>query len=148
MKEQTVMASNLAEQLNAHIEQIVAYYGIVVIERAGASPRADRVCIEDGKVRRIIIRPIRGRSSYFTALHELGHHLTPRPTRRLDQEVVAWRWALDNAIVEPTRGVWKMIARCLESYVARAERWQSMKLPAADHDFWQLLKQAQLASAL
>ena len=59
---------------------------------------------------------------------------------------MAWRWALDHAIVEPTPGVWKMIARCLDSYVQRAERRASMKLPASDHDFWKLLNQAKAAT--
>ena len=62
--------------------------------------------------------------------------------RSLDQEVLAWQWALDHAIVEPTPDVWAMIARCLEGYVARAERWQSMKQPPADHDYWLLLERA------
>ncbi len=133
---------SLAERLSAHITQLAADHAILVIEKPGASARAERIRVDAKTVRRIIVRPIRGRSSYFTALHELGHHLAPRPRRRLEQEVVAWRWALDNAIVEPTRGVWQKIARCLDSYVARAKRWRSMKLPPEDHDFWRLLSQA------
>ena len=135
---------SLVTSLQNHVDELIAYHGIIVIEKQGASARADAVRVEGERVKRIIIRPIRGRSTYFTALHELGHHLAPRPPRRLEQEVVAWRWALDNATIEPTRGVWKLIARCLESYIARAERWASMKLPASDHDFWRLLEQARL----
>jgi hypothetical protein len=134
---------SLAERLNAHIDEVVRYHGIIVIERQGAHARAQRVKVDGGRVNRIVIRPIKGRSTYFTALHEIGHHVAPRPGRRLEQEVVAWRWALENAIVEPTPGIWKMIARCLQSYVERANRWASMKLPSRDHDFWALLHEAE-----
>lgn len=141
------VSGGIVARMQAHVDEIVAYHAIIVIEKAGASARADRVRVAGQKVQRIIIRPIRGRSSYYTALHELGHHLAKRPARRLDQEVVAWRWALENAIVPPTPGVWKLIARCLDSYVKRAERWASMKLPDDDHDFWVLLRESKERAA-
>lgn len=134
---------SLADRLNAHVEELVRHHGIVLVEKQGASARAEKLRVDGQRVKRIVIRPVKGRSSYFTALHELGHHLERQPVRRLEQEVVSWRWALDNAIVEPTPGVWKMIARCLNSYVQRAERWASMKLPPAEHDFWALLREAE-----
>src|SRR5689334_11935592 len=132
----------LAQKLQAHVEQIALHNAVVIVTKAGASERADKLKVDGQSVKRIVIRPVRGRVSYFIALHELGHHLERRPVRRLEQEVVAWRWALDQATVEPTRGVWKMIARCLDSYVARAERWASMKLPPEGHDFWRLRAEA------
>lgn len=125
------------EELQQHLDSILAEYLIVVTYKPGASARANR------RARRITIRPVKGRSTYFTALHEIGHIVGSNPTRRLEQEVAAWRWALNAAAVEPTPGVWKTIHRCLSSYVARAERWANMKLPAADHDFWRLLHESE-----
>jgi hypothetical protein len=88
------------------------------------------------------VRPVRGRSTYYTALHEIGHIVGVNARRRLEQEVLAWQWALKHAIVPPTPGVWAMIARRLENYAGRARRWRSMKLPPADRDCWILLGRA------
>lgn len=129
--------TTIAGTLQEHVDQLLAAHGVAVEYKPGASARAYR------RSRRIVLRPIKGRSTYFTAMHELGHILGPNPPRRLEQEVAAWRWALDNATVEPSPGVWKMIHRCLSNYVKRAERWDSMKLPDHDHDFWTLLDQSE-----
>lgn len=134
--------TDLPTKLEGHIERVALHNAIVIVQKVGAHERADKLKVEGESVRRIIIKPVKGRVSYFVALHELGHHLAPRPKTRLEQEVVAWRWALDNCVELPTPGVWKMIARCLDSYEARAERWLSMKLPPADHDFWTLKAEA------
>lgn len=130
------MSSRLALRLRAHVDQLASEHMLNVTYLEGASPRAQR------RERRVWLRPVRGRSTYYTALHEIGHVVGVNARRRLEQEVLAWQWALDHAIVPPTPGVWAHIARCLEGYVERAERWASMKLPPADHDFWLLLERA------
>ena len=137
--------AELLDRLQAHVDELVQHHGIAVVEKAGASPRAGRMRVDGARVGRIVIRPIRGRNTYFTALHEIGHLVAVGGLAsglRLEQEVIAWRWALDNAIEQPTPGVWKKIARCLGHYVDRAERWANMKLPAPEHDFWALLAEA------
>lgn len=83
----------------------------------------------------IHVPPIRSQRGYFTALHELGHVLGPQPRTRLAKEAAAWQWALAHAIEEPTEGTLRMIARCLDSYQAWAERrggGQGCPTPADD----------------
>lgn len=126
----------LNKALEAHVIKIAGANQITITIKPFASARAYRAS------RHMVIRPIRGRTTYFVALHEIGHICGKNPRRRLEQEVTAWRWALDNAIVDPTPGVWKHIARALETYVTRAERRKDMLLPSEDHDFWRLLEGA------
>lgn len=126
----------LSERLGRDIVDAAAKHDIVLTVGPNVSECADR------SGREVWIRPVRGRVSYFVALHEIGHVVGRNPKLRLEQEVVAWRWALEHSIVEPTLGVWRMIHRCLSAYVARAERWKSMKLPEPNHDFWGLLGEA------
>jgi hypothetical protein len=103
-----------AARLAEHVQRLADEHG-VTIEHQGRG-------IGYRKQRRITVPPVRGRASYFVALHELGHVVGPNPRRRLDQETAAWQWALDHALDDPTPAVARMIARCLRSYRARAER--------------------------
>lgn len=104
----------VAARLHEHVAQIAAEHGVTIKHQGGG--------IAYRRERRITTPPVRGRATYFTALHELGHVLGPNPRRRLDQEVAAWRWALEHALEPPTPAVAAGIARCLRSYRARAER--------------------------
>jgi len=81
---------------------------------------------------------------YFVALHELGHVLMPKQSgkTRLEQEAAAWEWALQTCMMEPTPAVWAHVLRCLDSYIGRATRWKSMKIPRSEHVFWTLYNRA------
>lgn len=103
-----------ADRLAAHVRHLADEHEVTVVHQGRG--------IAYRKERRVTIPEVRGRSSYFVALHELGHVVGPNPRRRLDQEVAAWRWALDHALDDPTPAVARMIGRCLRSYRSRAER--------------------------
>lgn len=105
--------SAVAERLAAHVEALAAEHR-VTIEHRGSG-------IAYRRARLVTIPPVRGRATYFTALHEIGHIAGPNPRRRLDQEVAAWRWALEHALEDPTPAVARGIVRDLRSYRRRAE---------------------------
>jgi hypothetical protein len=69
--------------------------------------------------RRVLIAPTSGVRTYFVALHEIGHCVVgvDKSQPIAPQEVDAWRWALDNAIEEPTQGVRRMIFKALWHYM-------------------------------
>lgn len=56
--------------------------------------------------------------SYFTALHELGHHADPDwgKNPKLDRETYAWRWAISQSLIEPGPEVWASILEALQTY--------------------------------
>jgi hypothetical protein len=81
----------LTDQLREHVEALLFEHMIDAQYGEGFSPRAAR------RGRRVWLRPVRGRVSYYDALHELGHVVGVNARRRLDQEVLAWQWALENA---------------------------------------------------
>lgn len=112
--------SERAESLRAHALGLAEKHGIEVVYRGhGIAYRKDR---------RVTIPEIRGQVSYLVALHEIGHIvIRPEPPLRLQQEAAAWRWALDNSIVEPTLATWRSIFRSLEGYRQRQMRWASIK---------------------
>lgn len=130
-----------AARLAEHIRALAAAHHVVVDEQPGARGRAWR------HRREIRVAPVRGVTSYFVALHELGHLVgRGRSGRRLEQETTAWRWALDEAIVPPTPGVRRAIFRRLWSYVtwarARQHRAHSRPvIPPPEHPLWGLLEQ-------
>ncbi len=126
-----------AAQMSSHVVELARDHGIAVELYKGtgrAWPGA----------RRISIREIRGPSSYFTALHELGHLVgAGRSAPKLEAEANAWAWALELARRPPTPGVRRMIARSLRSYLEGGRRGyglrQGMTEPKAGHIFWSLL---------
>jgi hypothetical protein len=92
----------------------------------------------------IRIPPVRGQVTYFVALHEIGHLVGPgRSGPRLEKEAAAWRWALANAIVEPTQASRRSMGRRLRSYVRWAELRQYRRrrplIPPQQSAFWRLL---------
>lgn len=105
---------SLSDRLAEHVAVLAAENDVEIVHRGRG--------IAYRKKRLVTIPEVRGRSTYYTALHELGHVVGPNPRRRLDQEMAAWRWAIDHAIVAPTPGVVRTIVGCLQSYRARAER--------------------------
>jgi hypothetical protein len=133
------MAEAKARQVEAmrdHVQALAREHGIHVEIYKGAG-RA-----YPGE-RRIQIQPVAGVSSYFTALHEIGHVVgRGRSARKLDAEANAWQFALDNANRLPTPTVRRMIAKSLRSYLAAGRRdsglRQGMIEPPAGHVFWKL----------
>jgi hypothetical protein len=130
--------TRLAERLEAHVHELAAAHGVeVVYQGRGIGYRRSR---------RVTVPPIRGRTTYLTALHELGHVLGPNPRLRLEQEVAAWEWALDCAIVSPTRANYLSVLRSLESYRQRAQRRRGMVTPLAFLDYLERIRALALLS--
>ncbi len=135
-----------ADTLERHIDELCARHGI---RRRDGSGRAVLIRVRrgDGRIERrleIRIPAVRGQVSYFVALHEIGHLVGEgRSGRRLEQEAAAWRFALREALVEPTDATRRRLGRRLRSYVTWAERRARRRIPphippAAD-PFWELL---------
>lgn len=131
-----------AAALDRHVDELCALHGIVRLD--GTRGRAE-VHRRNGR-RTIAIRipPVRGQVTYFVALHEIGHLVGPgRSGARLDKEAAAWRFALREALVEPTDACRRRIGKRLRSYVTWAELRQHRRrppvLPPADASFWTLL---------
>lgn len=93
-----------------------------------------------------------GIARYFTALHEIGHVVTAWDGCRdqvVEMELAAWRWALANAITEPSRGVRRDIyARLINYAIAEGRKHHAMPvgekpdrtaIPSPDNGFWQFL---------
>lgn len=90
----------------------------------------------------IRIPAIRGQVSYFVALHELGHILGHGSGLvRLEEEALAWRWALANTEEQPTVATYRAIKRRLASYMGRALRRSNMTLPGAGSEFHRLMSE-------
>jgi hypothetical protein len=87
------MVSSNLDEMWSHIETLGQQHGIKIDTRvdrpvdAFAVPWARTVCIP----------PLRSGIGYATALHEIGHLLTPQDLSELESERVAWQWAKANA---------------------------------------------------
>lgn len=81
-------------------------------------------------------------TSYFVALHEIGHFCIKGKLPMLEEEYQAWYWALGKARFKPDKYTWNMIAVSLRAYLLKAKRDQRIKLPEASHPFWSLLNEA------
>jgi hypothetical protein len=130
-------SSVMTIKMRQHVEELAAAEGVWVVFYSGGGRAFKRG-------QEIRIREIRGPSTYFTALHELGHLVGPgRSARKLEAEANAWVYALAVAIRPPTPGVRTMIARCLQSYLDAGRRRNSVRSgmiePPAEHPFWDLL---------
>jgi hypothetical protein len=100
-------------RLAKHIEQICEAHKITIIY----SPHRN-----DGSaqryLRQIMISPVRSHLSYATALHELGHLLGSHQDPTLPsmvQEVDAWNWAKNNALMW-TPAMHRDMMKALRSY--------------------------------
>jgi len=89
------------------------------------------------KKKLIKIPNIKGDVSYSIALHELGHLLGKRSGRRLDKEVQAWEWAIENAI-EWTDAMNEHMKKCLRSYLSWCQRRRGAWIPPNEHRAWKM----------
>jgi hypothetical protein len=132
--------------LDLHIDDLCARHGIRRVDGRGRAV-VIRVRHRDGRTeRRLEIRvpPVRGQVTYFVALHEIGHLVgAGRSGRRLESEAAAWRFALTQALVDPTDSTRRRIGKRLRSYVTwaelRARRRTPPFVPPANDPFWDLL---------
>ena len=130
------------EALDRHVDELCARHGILRL--SGSRGRAE-VHRRNGR-RTIAIRipAVRGQVTYFVALHEIGHLVGPgRSGTRLEKEAAAWRFALHEALVEPTDACRRRIGKRLRSYVTWAELRQHRRrppvVPPRVSCFWPLL---------
>jgi hypothetical protein len=128
--------------LDAHVDELCDLHSVERLN--GGRGRAIRRGGCGEVTLQIRIPPVRGQVTYFVALHEIGHLIGPgRSGPRLEQEAAAWRWALANAIVEPTQASRRSMGRRLRSYVRWAELRQHRRrrpaIPAQQSAFWRLL---------
>ena len=78
-------------------------------------------------------------TTYLLALHELGHLASVEgwgKVVRLQEEADAWRWALEQSLIDPPAEAWAYVAWALRSY-ARDRRYK--RTP----DFDRLLEEAE-----
>ena len=120
----------------AHFEKAAEQYQVKVIYYTGSGRAFPRE-------RKVMVRPVRGPSTYFAAMHELGHIVGPgRSGHKLEREAMAWNWAFGAAIRKPTKTVRHHVAKCLRSYLYAGRRRsglrQGMIEPPEHHVFWQL----------
>lgn len=125
-----------AGQMATHIETLCIEHGIELRFYKGGG-RAWK------KPRRIDIRPVKGVTTYFVALHEIGHIVgRGRSARKLEVEANAWAWALSHAVRPPTVRVCNSIGEALRSYLYAGRRnrglRQGMIEPPEGHCFWEL----------
>jgi hypothetical protein len=134
------------QTLDRHVDDLCERHGIRRVRGRGRAV-VIRVRHRDGtRTRRLEIRvpPVRGQVSYFVALHEIGHLVGEgRSGRRLEREEAAWRFALAEALVEPTDTTRRRIGARLRSYATwaelRAGRRNPPYLPPPGAPFWRLL---------
>ena len=94
-----------------------------------------------GEAAVVTLPPVKGQMTYFVALHELGHVLSPgnRYMRQLEREADAWRWAFANSEEEPTQATLRGVKRRLAGYLARAIR-RGFYVPPQDSDFYRFVE--------
>jgi hypothetical protein len=127
------------------VEALAARGGVRIA--TGGRGRAYRGSPSRGLAPAIRVPDVRGQVSYFVALLELGHLLSPgnRSLRQLEAEADAWRWALAVALVEPTAATARSMHRALSSYLERtlAKRRYGYRtfaaIPPDESFFWAVL---------
>lgn len=109
-------------RLALHVNQLATAFSIDMLLVCDATPEEGHATnLSMGGKRRsvIVMRPVVDETSYITALHEMGHHLSPfgqlashlclrAPSTReeeqrvrrvqLDEETAAWEWARHHAL--------------------------------------------------
>jgi hypothetical protein len=78
--------------LRTHVEELLAEHLISVDYRPRGKPHAD-----SGR-RHVVIRPVLGLRSYFSALDQIGRVVTAGAGARLSPRTAAWEWASKHAI--------------------------------------------------
>jgi hypothetical protein len=128
--------------LDRHVDELCELHGILRLN--GSRGRAEVHRRNGTRTTAIRIPPVRGQVTYFVALHEIGHLIGPgRSGTRLEKEAAAWRWALYEALVQPTDACRRRLGERLRSYVTWAELRQYRRrppaLPPAGSPFWSVL---------
>lgn len=92
---------------------------------------------EDGEAlvskRIIFIARITSEKAYCIALHEIGHIVNSRPVSKLDNEMDAWDFAADNALIW-TEEMSKVRRKCMKAYIrvlGRDKRFATSERAAA-----------------
>lgn len=68
--------------------------------------------------------------TYAIALHEIGHQIAhTKRTRTLDKEVLAWTWAIQNALTW-TKEMTEEMRDCLITYIVSWQFKRSTRHPA------------------
>lgn len=145
----------LLPHLRAHVASLAKTHGIEVEVAAVRRARAYRGQPSRGRAPRIRIPEIRSQITYFTALHELGHLVSPgnRSLRQLEAEADAWRFALEHALVPPSKATAARLHAYLLSYLRRAERRRALghrtaaSIPAEGSPYWATLAALEAAAS-
>ncbi len=140
---------SLLPLLRRHVADLASANGVDVELVDGRRAVAYRARPSRGIRARIRVPEIRGQVTYFTALHELGHLVSPgnRSLRQLEAEADAWRWALTNALVPPTPSTARRIRAKLLTYYRRAAQRHAQgrrvvaAIPGPDGLYWQVAAQ-------
>jgi hypothetical protein len=151
---QTTPTRAILPQLRHHVASLAHAHGIEVEVAAVRRARAYRGQPSRGRAPRIRIPEIRSQITYFTALHELGHLVSPgnRSLRQLEAEADAWRFALDHALVRPSPATAARLHAYLLSYLRRAEQRRALghrtaaSIPAAGSPYWAMLATLEAAA--
>lgn len=118
-------------KLDQHVQQLCKTHGITRIVKPGRG----RARVESRVIRH---PPIREQMNYFVALHEVGHVVNGLGGTRLEREALAWKYALDEAVIEPHFSIRQRICACLVRYLYRAQT-AGWKLPEKGDLYWDLL---------
>lgn len=126
-----------APEFAEHVGALCAEHGISQVRASAASARPTgwEARADLGRVR---IPPIRSRTDYFIALHEIAHVVLGHGGRGhgvLEIEGDAWAWAIEHARVPPTQAVKACIRNTLH---ARLDPHAIE--PPREHVFWRLLE--------
>lgn len=123
-----------AGDMAAHIAELVAEHGVLVVEPDDEGVEG---AFAQRRLKRIGIPPVTDMSTYFAALHELGHCVgRGRWKPQLEREANAWVWALKTALCPATSGVMEEIRDCLQGYYFYGNI--RMAFPPPGHAFWEL----------
>ena len=99
-----------------HVQELFAANGIAVKYQSLDDPCPNYWARRHP--REIQIRPTKNTGYYVSALHEIGHIVGERQmprNRRLTQELYAWIWARENALVW-TDTAERIMRRAMDSY--------------------------------
>lgn len=122
-----------AAEMATHIQHLCDLYDIEMHHRAQGGYAIRRARI-------IKVPPIKGATSYFTALHEIGHVVQPGASGgtycRLTEEGLAWQWAIANTIFVFTPGMKAKVDKWLNNYLLRARRRKGMLTPPEGDIYW------------
>jgi hypothetical protein len=130
--------------LRRHVLELAAAGGVSVEFANARRAAAYRASPSRGLRSRIRVPEIRGQVTYFTALHELGHLLSPgnRSLRQLEAEGDAWCWAFEHALVRPTPATARRLRTKLLTYYRRAALREALgrrvraRIPPPDGLYW------------